>query len=146
MNISTTIGWCTLWPRWPPRSKKSWTTQPCKKSKREALSCWGVPVPTQPWYQASLSVSIPDPHNNGRSLGSPTVLNTININKNKNRKIKTQQLCLLFFELSLTQVLKTRVECSSLPECNLCSFLNPVNHICTVHVPSPILFFHQKAY
>ena len=66
----------------PSLSKKGHT------SKREALSYWGVPFATQP-----LTVSIPDPHNNRRDLGRPTLLNTINkvhcTHKKKKRKKNT---------------------------------------------------------
>ena len=74
MNMDTATGWWTSWPTWLPRSKKPWTTHPSKdtKSKREALDCWGVPVPTQPpTVSISLTISIPDLHDNRRGLWSP---------------------------------------------------------------------------
>jgi glyceraldehyde 3-phosphate dehydrogenase len=42
------------------------------ESKREALGCGGVPIPTQPrTLSISLTISIPEPHNNRRGLGRP---------------------------------------------------------------------------
>jgi hypothetical protein len=73
MNTATATEWWTSWPTWPPRSKKPWTTHPSKdtESKREALGCWGVPIPTwPPTLSISLTISTPDPHNR-RVLGSP---------------------------------------------------------------------------
>jgi hypothetical protein len=73
MNMAVATGWWTSWHTWPPRSKKPWTTHPSKdtESKREALGCWGVPIPTRPpTLSISLTISTPDPHNR-RGLGSP---------------------------------------------------------------------------
>jgi hypothetical protein len=74
MNMATATRWWTSWPTWPPRNKKSWTIHSCKdtESKREALSCWGIPFPTQPpTLSISLTISISVPHNNRRGIGSP---------------------------------------------------------------------------
>uniref|UniRef100_A0A5F5PZ38 Glyceraldehyde 3-phosphate dehydrogenase catalytic domain-containing protein n=1 Tax=Equus caballus TaxID=9796 RepID=A0A5F5PZ38_HORSE len=35
-----TIGWWTLWPTWPPRSKSPLDHQAPSKRRRKALSCW----------------------------------------------------------------------------------------------------------
>ena len=60
-------GWWTSWPTWPPRSKKPWTTHPSKDTEQER-----GPIPTRPpTLSISLTISIPDPHNNRRGLGSP---------------------------------------------------------------------------
>jgi hypothetical protein len=74
MNMAIVTEWWTSWPIWPPRSKKHWTTHPSKdtESKREALTCWGVPVPTwPPTLSNTLTISTLDPHNKRRGLGSP---------------------------------------------------------------------------
>lgn len=67
MNTATATGWWTSWPTWPPRSKKPWTTHPSKDTEQER-----GPIPTRPpTLSISLTISIPDPHNNRRGLGSP---------------------------------------------------------------------------